>query len=274
MIIDSHQHFWKYSPIHHEWISDDMSVLRRDFMPEDFESIRRDKKIDGTVAVQADHSDDETKFLLRLAEKSDFIKGVVGWVDLRSSDLEEKLQSYQTVRSLKGFRHIVQSEPDGFLLDKAFVDGVNLLAKHGFTFDLLVYHHQLPDALRFAALTPDVKIVVDHIAKPSIRTGEKTHWELNLAALSTFKNVYCKLSGMVTEANWKGWSYQDFEPFMDEVFESFGAARVMYGSDWPVCLLAGSYDDQFGIVSEYLSRLSNREKQMVLGVNAKTFYNL
>jgi L-fuconolactonase len=198
----------------------------------------------------------------------------VGWIDLRAPDLDERLQYFSKFPKLKGFRHIVQGEPKGFLSDPAFIRGVRKLAAYNFTYDLLIYYPQLEEALAFVHHVPDVKIVVDHMAKPSIRTKEKTHWELNMAALATFRNVYCKLSGMVTEADWTSWKGEDFEPYLDEVFEFFGANRLMYGSDWPVCLVAGSYDDQLSIVREYASRLSPSEKQMVFGDNAKRFYNL
>lgn len=274
MIIDAHQHFWKYSRETHGWISDDMNVLQKNFLPDDFRPVVNEFDIKGTVAVQADQSEAETEFLLALARESNFIKGVVGWVDLRSPKLDQKLAKYSNEKLLKGFRHVVQSEPNGFLSDPKFIAGVNKLPGYNFTYDLLIYHHQLDEALKFASETTTVKIVVDHIAKPSIRTGEKTHWELNLAALASFKNVHCKLSGMVTEANWHNWKYDDIEPFMDEVFEAFGAERIMYGSDWPVCLVAGSYGDQFSVVASYISRLTENEKRNVLGENAKRFYNL
>jgi L-fuconolactonase len=274
MIIDAHQHYWNYAPASHAWITDDMQVLRRNFLPSEFSGLVKQHNLSGTIAVQAEQSESETMFLLELATQNDFIKGVVGWVDLRSADLEKKFEDYSGYDLLKGFRHIVQSEQKGFLLDPAFINGVNLLHRFGYTYDLLVYHHQLPEALQFASKTTEVKMVVDHIAKPSIVTGEKTHWELNMAALSTFPNIYCKLSGIVTEANWKNWTYEEIEPFIDEVFETFGAHRIMYGSDWPVCLVAGSYADQFSVVERYISRLSEDEKRKVLGENAKRFYNL
>lgn len=274
MIIDSHQHFWKYSPQTHGWVSDDMSVLKRDFLPDHFVEIVERQKIEGTVAVQADQSEEETKFLLSLAAQFPFIKGVVGWVDLRDDVLEKKLEGFKENIVLKGFRHIVQSEPQGFLQNEKFINGVNKLAGHDFSYDLLIYHHQLAEALAFAQKTTNVRIVLDHIAKPSIKTGQKTRWELNLAALATFENISCKLSGMVTEANWNQWTYEQLEPFIDEVFECFGPDRIMYGSDWPVCLLAGNYEDQFSVVEKYISRLSENEKRKVLGENAKRFYNL
>jgi L-fuconolactonase len=195
-------------------------------------------------------------------------------VDLRAHDLEDRLQYFSRFPKLKGFRHIVQAEPKGFLSNPQFINGVRKLQKFNFTFDLLIYHHQLEESLYFANQVRNVNVVVDHIAKPSIRSGEKTHWELNMAALSTFPNVYCKLSGMVTEADWKNWTYEDIEPFIDEIFEFFGADRVMYGSDWPVCLLAASYEQQFSVVERYLSRLSASEKRKVFDENAKRFYNL
>jgi L-fuconolactonase len=273
-MIDSHQHFWKYDPVSHAWITTEMRIIKRDFLPEHLTPILEKHGMEGCVAVQAEQSDEETEFLLALADKNDFIKGVVGWINLRSRDLEQRLQYYSGVPKLKGFRHIVQSEAKGFLLQPAFIQGVKLLSKYNFTYDLLIYHHQLDEALTFASEVKDVRIVVDHIAKPSIRTGEKTQWELNLAALSTFENVYCKISGMVTEANWKNWTYEQISPYLDEVFECFGTNRVMYGSDWPVCLLAATYEQQFLVIQHYISKLSPGEKANVLGENAKRFYNL
>jgi L-fuconolactonase len=198
----------------------------------------------------------------------------VGWIDLRADNLEERLEFFRQFPMLKGFRHIVQGEPAGFLSDRKFIEGVKKLERFNFTYDLLIYHHQLAEALAFIQHVQNVKVVIDHIAKPSIRTGEKTQWELNMAAMATFKNVYCKISGMVTEADWRNWKAADFAPYLDEIFEAFGPARVMYGSDWPVCLVAASYEQQFGIIQQYITRLSSSEKQLVMGRNAETFYNL
>ncbi|HEY3405039.1 MAG TPA: amidohydrolase family protein [Ohtaekwangia sp.] len=273
-MIDSHQHFWKFNPVRDSWITEEMSVIRRDFYPQDLKPVLDQNKIEGCVAVQADQSEDETHFLVSLADQNDFIKGVVGWVDLRSNDLPGRLEYFSGFKKLKGFRHIVQGEPAGFLTDKKFIEGIKALSSFGFTYDLLIYHYQLEEALQFVHQLPEVKIVVDHLAKPSIRTGEKTHWELNMAALATFKNVHCKISGMVTEADWKKWNIDDFFPYLDELFEAFGAERLMYGSDWPVCLVAASYEQQLGIVQQYLSDLSDHEKQLVMSENARKFYNL
>lgn len=274
MIIDSHQHFWRYDPVLYDWITAEMSVLKKDFLPDDLYPVLMKNGIGGCVSVQADQSERETEFLAQLADKGPFIRGVIGWVDLRSSNLRERLEYFSTSKKIKGFRHILQAEPPGYMTDEAFIQGVNTLSDFGFTYDLLIYHHQLDEALMFLSRTPAVKIVIDHMAKPSIRTREKTHWELRMAAASTYPNVYCKLSGMVTEAHWKDWKKDDFFPFMDEVFEAFGPERILYGSDWPVCLLAAGYDEQLSIVTDYISRLTKEEKEGVMGRNAKRFYNL
>jgi L-fuconolactonase len=274
MIIDSHQHFWKYNSARHAWIGDDMKVIQRDFMPADLHPLLIENKIDGCVAVQVDQNEKETHFLLELADQHAFIKGVIGWIDLCASNVEERLAYFKQFPRLKGFRHLVQGEPKGFLGNPSFVNGVQKLQQYNFTYDLLIYDHQLDEALAFAHQVQNVRMVVDHLAKPSIRKGEKTRWELNMAALATFQNVYCKISGMVTEANWTAWEGKDFEPYLDEVFEFFGPDRLMYGSDWPVCLVAASYKQQLHIVDQYTSRLSASEKQKVFGDNAKRFYNL
>jgi len=274
MLLDSHQHFWQYDPARDAWITEAMGVLRRDFLPEDLKPILDHNHVSGCVAVQAEQSEAETHFLLALAEEHAFIRGVVGWVDLRDEALEDRLAYFSSFKKLKGFRHLVQGEPAGFLSDPRFIRGVRMLARYNYTYDLLLYHHQLDEALHFVQQVPEVKIVVDHLAKPSIRTGEKTQWELNMAALSTFDHVSCKVSGMVTEADWQQWKPADFYPYLDELLESFGPSRLLYGSDWPVCLLAANYEQQLFIVQSYLANLSAREKEQVLGENAVNFYNL
>jgi L-fuconolactonase len=272
--IDSHNHFWKFDPVRDAWINEDMHVIRRDFLPGDLLPLLKQNGFDGTIAVQADQSETETEFLISLATENDFIKGVVGWVDLQSPNLLARLDYFQGFKKLKGFRHIVQGEPAGFLSNPEFAKGVKALGDYGFTYDLLIYHYQLKEALTFVARLPEVNIVLDHIAKPSIRSKEKTSWELQIAALSTFENVYCKLSGMVTEANWKRWTKDDFYPYLDEVLESFGPSRLMYGSDWPVCLVAATYEQQLRIVKDYISALSPGEQDAILGNNAVKFYKV
>jgi L-fuconolactonase len=274
MILDSHQHFWKYDPVKEAWITEAMDVIRRDFMPEDLKPLLDQSHVSGCIAVQADQSEAETRFLLSLADQHAFIQGVVGWVDLRSDKLAERLEYFSSFPKLKGFRHIAQPEPAGFLTDPKFIRGVRLLAKYNYTYDLLIGQQQLEEALLFVREVPDVKIVIDHMAKPAIRAKEKTHWELSMAALSTFEHVYCKLSGMVTEADWQAWKPLDFFPYLDELFESFGSSRLLYGSDWPVCLVAASYEQQLFILQSYLAEFPSGEKQQVLAENARKFYNI
>lgn len=274
MKIDSHQHFWKYDPVRDSWINDEMSVIKGDFLPEDLQPILKENNVDGCVAVQADQSETETEFLLSLADANDFIKGVVGWVDLTSDDLEDRLAYFSTFPRLKGFRHIVQGQPAGFMLNPRFIEGVKKLSSFGFTYDLLIYHFQLEEAISFLRKVDDAKIVVDHIAKPSIATGEITPWDQHMKMVAQFPNVSCKISGMVTEGNWKSWTNTDFHPYIDTVLDAFGPSRLMYGSDWPVCLVAGTYSDQMMIVKEHLSKLTGEERSLVFGLNAQKFYNL
>ena len=273
-MIDSHQHFWTYNPARHAWITDDMKVIRRDFLPEDLRPILQKNNIDGSVVVQVDQTEDETLSLLAMANRHDFIKGVVGWIDLVNANLESRLEYFSSLKKLKGFRHIVQAEKPGFLLKPAFIKGVQTLARHQFSYDLLVYHHQLEEALDFVRQVPQTKIVVDHLAKPSIVTQDRKQWEIHMRAMAEFPNVFCKVSGMVTEARWPGWSYQDFIPYLDGVINAFGTDRLLYGSDWPVCLVAATYEEQFSIVQKYITALSAPEKKQVLGGNAERFYNL
>lgn len=274
MRIDSHQHFWRFDRDRHSWLTDDMSQIRRDFLPNDLEPILAEHAIDGCVTVQVDQSEEENHFLLSLAQAHSFIKGIVGWVDLRADNLPDRLDHFKEFQIIKGFRHIVQSEPKGFLLDREFIRGVRQLASRGFTYDLLIYHHQLEEAGDFVRQVGPVNIVVDHLAKPSIRQGEYSNWAEGIKALSEFENVHCKLSGMVTEASWNSWNYDQLLPYLEKTFECFTARRILYGSDWPVCLVAASYNEQHAIVSRFLKTLSGIERDHVFGDNAKTFYNL
>ncbi|HEX8037786.1 MAG TPA: amidohydrolase family protein [Chryseosolibacter sp.] len=271
---DAHQHFWKYDPIRHSWITDEMKAIRRDFQPADLKPLLEKNRIAGSVVVQVDQTEDETLSLLSLANQHEFIEGVVGWIDLRNGNLGSRLEYFSKLKKLKGFRHIVQGEKPGFLAQPSFINGVRKLAAFDLTYDLLVYHHQLTESLDFLKQVPETKIVVDHLAKPPIATGDLAQWKRDMKAVAAFPNVSCKVSGMVTEARWPGWKYEDFVPFLDVVFESFGTSRLLYGSDWPVCLVAASYDGQLSIVQNYLKQFSAAEKEKVLGENAKRFYNL
>lgn len=274
MRIDSHQHFWKYDPVVHAWITPDMKAIAKDFLPEDLLPHLQQADIQGCVAVQADQSEAETGFLLSLSQRHPFIRGVVGWVDLRAINLEERLAYYAQFKNLKGFRHVVQGEPPGFLLDPAFIAGVQKLAKYNFTYDLLIYHHQLAEAVAFVRQVDSVRIVIDHIAKPSIRTSEVAPWSRLMRDMAALPNVSCKVSGMVTEADWHQWTPATFVPYLDEVFGAFGTERLLYGSDWPVCQVAATYDKQLSIVESYLSAFTPDARHAVMGGNATRFYNL
>lgn len=273
-MIDAHQHFWKFDPVRDAWIDESMQVLRHDFVPDDLAPLLKENKIEGSVAVQADQSEDETLFLIDHATKNSIVKGVVGWVDLKNKNLEERLSYFSQYGLLKGFRHIVQGQPAGFLNDPTFRKGVQSLSRHGFTYDLLIYQNQLPEAIDFVSSLHDVRIVLDHMAKPSIAEGEISEWKKNITRLASIGNIHCKLSGMVTEARWHQWKYEQFVPYLDVVVEAFGPSRLMFGSDWPVCLLSASYHQQLEIVQKYISKLSADEQEQIKGRNTINFYHL
>ncbi|MDA7693332.1 amidohydrolase family protein [Flavobacteriaceae bacterium] len=274
MIIDSHQHFWKYNPVRDAWIDETMGVLKRNFLPEDLAPILKENEVSGCIAIQADQSENETEFLLLCAAVNPFIKGVVGWVDLCASNLEERLAHFSKNPLFKGVRHIVQAEKEDYLLREEVQRGIGKLLKYNLTFDLLVYPHQLPAAVTLANQFPEQKFVLDHLAKPFFSEPLSKHWLTQIARLSENQNVFCKLSGMVTETKEYQFNAEDFTPFMDVVFEHFGPDRVMFGSDWPVCLLAAEYQKVLGIVLHYINSYSQSEKDKILAKNAISFYNL
>jgi L-fuconolactonase len=275
MVIDSHQHFWEYDPVRYAWIDDSMKVLQKDFLPADLGPILKDNKVDGCVAVQADQSEAETEFLLRMAEENDFIKGVVGWVDLRADNIADRLAYFSQDKKLKGVRHIVQEEPDPeFMLRKDFQNGIGHLAQFGLTYDILVYPNQLAAAVLLARAFPDQKFVLDHIAKPRISEGLDNQWVHHIRELALNPNVSCKVSGMVTETKNFKWQQEDFSPFIEVVLDAFGWQRLLYGSDWPVCLLGGSYKEVLAIVKDYMDKLPEKEKAGIMGLNAINFYSL
>lgn len=274
MVIDSHQHFWIYDPVKDSWITPEMEKIRRDFLPKDLEPVLTANGVDGCVAVQAAQSGAETEFLLQLAEANDFVKGVVGWVDLRAENLYERLEMYSQFEKLKGFRHVVQSEPDDFLLQPDFINGVSQLVAFDFTYDILVYPQQLRAAYDFAKALPNVRLVLDHIAKPFIKHRGVQPWANDIKKLAELPNVSCKVSGMVTEADWNQWQYSDFTPYLDVVFEAFGTDRLLFGSDWPVCLVAAEYKSMKELLENYVSGFSQSEQQKIWGANAVKFYGL
>lgn len=275
MIIDAHQHFWQYHPVKDAWITDDMKVIQQDFMPHHLQPVLEQNNVDGCVAVQADQSEVETDFLLDLAATHDFIKGIVGWIDLRGEALEERLAHYSQFSRLKGFRHIVQGEPDpAFIIREDFCRGIHLLSKYNFTYDILVYPIQLPAVATFVQKFPEHRLVIDHLAKPYIKTGDVDNWAKQMRAIAQHPQVYCKLSGMVTEADWNNWEPAHFAPFLEVCLEAFGADRLLFGSDWPVCQVAGSYAQVKGIVTDFISHLSPTEQAKIMGGNAIAFYGL
>jgi L-fuconolactonase len=273
--IDAHQHFWLYDPLRHDWINEDMKVIQRDFLPRDLAVVLKENKIDGCVAVQADQTIEETHFLLTLAEKNNFIKAVVGWVDLSAGNITEQLSSLSHYKTLKGFRHILQAEKqDDYMLYESFCNGIKALKAFDYTYDILVFPRHLQFVKQFVSKFPDQRLVIDHLAKPDIKHKNIDEWKKDMKALASFPNIHCKLSGMVTEADWKTWQPEDFHPYLDVVVNAFGTGRVMFGSDWPVCLVAGSYDKVVNIVEQYTASFSENEKQKIFGGNAAAFYKI
>jgi L-fuconolactonase len=273
--IDAHQHFWHFDPERDAWITPDMAAIRRDFLPTNLAPILQRHGLDGCVAVQASQSEAETDWLLELAAAHDFIKGVVGWVDLQAGNVAERLGYYQRFAKLKGFRHVLQGEADrALMLTPAFRHGIGALAEFGFTYDLLILPDQLGYAAELAAAFPNQAFVVDHIAKPLIKAQEIDGWMQGIRQLAAHENVCCKVSGLVTEADWQHWQPQDFRPYLDVVFAAFGPERVLYGSDWPVCNVAGGYDRALGLLQDYLAPFSAAEQTQFWGDNSARFYKL
>ena len=275
MIIDSHQHFWIYNPVRDAWIDDTMKILQRDFLPEHLSPILNELSINGTISVQADQSEDETEFLLDLAQKNKFILGVVGWIDLKAKNVEERLEYFSSYKKLKGFRHIVQAEPDAnFLFDEKFQNGISLLNKYNFTYDILIFPHQLPSAIKFVKNNSDQKFILDHIAKPYIRRNEIKPWARDIIELAKSPNIFCKLSGIITEADHKNWKAEDIFPYLDIITEAFGIDRLLFGSDWPVCLLGGSYKHTLDLIKEYFKNESVETREKIFSKNAISFYGI
>ncbi|MCG8384807.1 MAG: amidohydrolase family protein [Cytophagales bacterium] len=275
MTIDSHQHFWKYNPVRDAWITGDMKVLQQDFLPPDLEPLLTAHSVEGCVAVQADSSEHETIFLSELAQADPRIKGVVGWTDLLSEDLESALEKYRDLAVVKGFRHILQAEKEGFMLQPKFIKGVKLLEQYGFTYDILIYEKQLDEALDLVKQVPDrIPLVIDHIAKPNIKESSFSYWQEKIKLIATHPNVFIKLSGMVTEADWHHWEKKDFVPYIETVLNAFGPTRIMFGSDWPVCLLAASYERVISMARDFTATLSVEEQAAIMGGTAAQFYSL
>jgi L-fuconolactonase len=272
MRIDAHQHFWRFDAGRDRWITDEMRAIRRDFLPGDLEGALATNGIDACVAVQADQSDDETRFLLDLADRHPFIRAVVGWVDLRSPGLGATLEALASRPTLRGVRHVAQAEPDEFLQQDDVIRGIREVGKAGLTYDILIVERQLPAALALTARLPDQVFVLDHLAKPRIKDRSIEPWATRMRELARRPNVFCKISGLVTEADWSGWRPEHLRPYLDVAFEAFGTDRVMFGSDWPVCLVAAPYDRVLGVIVEYAGALSPNERDALFGGNAMRAY--
>jgi L-fuconolactonase len=270
MRIDAHQHFWQYTP-DMEWITPAMSAIRKNFSAADLLPVLQESHIDGCITVEVDQTAEETRQMLAIAAENDFIKGVVGWVDLRAEDIDAQLTAYQPYSLLKGFRHILQAEPPSRMLEPDFLRGIAALGKHGYVYEILIYPEHLEAALELVKRSPNQSFIIDHLAKPFIKEKKIDEWAKGMRALAAFDQVHCKVSGMVSEADWENHQQADFVPYLDVVAEAFGTKRLIFGSDWPVCLTAASYNQVVGIVEHYFSA---DERKAVMGENAIRFYHL
>ncbi len=275
MKIDSHHHYWKYNPVEYGWIDDSMKVIRTDFLPEKLETTIAEAGIDGVISVHARQSVEETDWLISMAHQNNFMKGVVGWLPLIQDDIETYLEKYSGEKILKGLRHVVQGEPDPeFILRNDFNRGISLLKKYSLVYDILIFERQLPNTIKFVDQHPDQHFVLDHIAKPLIRRNELSPWKENIQELAKRENVSCKISGMVTEADFTNWTPEQLQPYFDVVLEAFGSDHLLFGSDWPVCLVATSYKNWADLVIKTISTLSETEQAKIMGENAVRIYDL
>ncbi len=276
MYIDAHHHLWNYVASDYDWIDDSMAVLKKDFLLKDLEKTLQQNDFSSSIAVQARQSMEETLWLLELAQQTELIKGVVGWIDLRSDNLTEQLDDLSQHQKLVGFRHVIQGETDpAFMQNPEFIRGLQILANRGYRYDLLIISHQLPAAAEMLAKVPDLQVVIDHIAKPDIKsTTDFDSWQQGMAVLAHNKNCYCKLSGMVTEADWVDWTATDLQPYMKTVWDLFGTQRIMFGSDWPVCLVAAEYEKVKQTVINFVNAQNPKALPLVMSDNAKRFYRL
>ena len=276
MKIDSHQHYWHFNTADYGWMGENMSVIKRDFLPTDLLPELKSIDFDGSVAVQARQSLEETNWLLQLADEHPHIKGVVGWLDLQSEQAEEQIAAFAKHHKAVGVRHVIHDEEDlDFMLRPAFIRGVQLLEKYDLAYDILIFPTHLANTIEFVKQFSDKQIfVVDHIAKPLIKDGIVSPWKEDIAALAKFPNVYCKLSGMVTEADWNTWKPENIRPYLDVIMEAFGPERILIGSDWPVCLVAGKYSEVMQVVIDYISTFTEKEQALMLGENAAKAYGI
>ena len=274
MVIDSHHHFWKFNPAEYGWLDESMSAIRRDFTAEDLREAIESAGVDGVISVQARQSLEETHWLLSLANEHAFIRGVVGWVPLISERVKSDLEAVGANPKLRGVRHVLQDESDEYLAREDFNRGVSLLKDFSLAFDILIFERQLPAAIRFVDRHPDQVFVLDHLAKPKIKAGEREPWAKNLGEIARRPNVYCKISGMVTEADWQNWMQPQLREYFDVALEAFGAERLIAGSDWPVCLLACGYKRWWDILRQWTAEMPQPQIERIFGLNAVKAYGL
>jgi L-fuconolactonase len=274
MVIDSHVHFWKYNKSEYDWIDKNMKILQKDYLPTDIQLTLERNGVDGCIAVQSIPSTVETRFLAELADTHSFIKGVIGWTDLTSSQLIKNLDELKAYPAIKGIRHILQSEPDDIFYNEPFRNGIAALKEYGYTFDLLIKPEQLKPAIDLITAFPNQIFILDHAAKPNIKNKEIDTWKAGIYKLAQNPNVYCKLSGLITEAEWKSWSPGDFYPYFDVIFNAFGVTRLLYGSDWPVILLSGIYVQWKSMLEKYMEHFNDEDKEAFFGGNSIKIYNL
>ena len=271
--IDAHQHFWRYDTDEYPWIDGRMESLKKDHLPRDLEKAQSELGFNGSIAVQARQSIEETRWLLQLADDYDQIKGVVGWVDLKSNKVDECLSEFTEHPRFVGVRHVVQDESDDrYILRPDFLNGISKLNDYNLTYDILIYPKQLSATLEFVKEFPDQPLVLDHIAKPDIKTGAIEPWATQIRELASHANVHCKISGMVTEADWWGWKPEQFDPYLNVIFKSFRPERLMIGSDWPVCRLAGEYTPVMQLAIDFMQANAPDYIDEFLGGNALAFY--
>lgn len=273
-IIDSHLHFWKYDRVNYNWIDESMQIIQQDFLPGDIESVYQQNGVSGCVAVEAHQSANETTRLLHYASQNAFIKGVVGYVNLLEQNIDEQLLELSSHKKLKGFRMALQSQQPDYMLQPAFLNGISKLQPFNFTYDLLILPQHLDAALQLVSMFPQQRFVIDHMAKPFIKDKQLNGWQQGIEALSKHSNVYCKISGMVTEADWNSWSASDLKPYLAIVTGCFGNERIMFGSDWPVCLVAASYERWLQTIQDYFADHNNQDRENFFSKNAAQFYNL
>lgn len=273
-MIDSHVHFWKFNEVRDAWITAEMSVIRRDFFPPDLLPELKKNQVEGAVAVQADQSEKETRFLINFSKQYHEIFGVIGWIDLLHPGLEQRLEKFSEEKIIKGWRHIVQAEPKGFLENPLFLENVKMLGSRNYTYGILVYHYQLPEVLDFVKKLPEQKLILNHIGKPDLKTLERVNWSKNIRKLAEHENIYCKISGLVTEAEKGKWTKEMLFSHIEVVVKSFGINRIMFGSDWPVMLLNSNYSEWLNLLKEYFQTFSKKEQRKVFHQNAVEFYNL